>query len=794
MAISLSFRRNGVLDANALSASIARRDSGSPARRDCGDAMMALFRRRITAAPLRPVLAALLSALAMPAGHAKNFDWTFELPGGSAAQRFDCCGPLFDYFFSPVAANTDLWGEVRIDTLSIIAPGHALSPNGGFFDTDVVFIPPFLPNALPGQRINRVSIDALPQSGARWSYVIRSENGGDQPFDANWDFRSESGSASPLLHLVKFSDPGPLTTFSNGLRAQLRVWSAAAPTSIAIDKLKVTVTGTIVRYQILPAANSGLIDIEPGDDARNEIEVSNSGTLRVRDTFTNRSSATLFNSGTIEILETADRTEVVNAGSMQNLASGSIMNSGRFANESGARLLNLGSFENHASFPGAPSPLGPDFPSARDPGFFNDGILDLDGGGFVNAGGRFFNRMTVNIGPDGLLRNEGSFANGSQTATGASIDSRGRLEHWSGSFVNYASIRSGGSLRNLGEMDNLGRLVVDADHGDAKLSNEGILRNGKNPALTAAEHEASGTLQIHGLLANPGEIVNRSRLAVHGELNNSGVLKNQGAFPGDPGVNLQVTGLLHNSGQLDSSGQIAIDGGRLENTSTVANGGSLTVGGGGILTGGTVLNQGQVQVLADGVMTDLALYRQTGAGALTQADGRLQALRVEILEGRLQGSGRVEAEELVVAPAAVLAPGNSPGLLTIAGTLLLDGTLELEISPTARDRLVVEGGLMFGAGAVVKYAFVDGAAPAVAERFAFDGFVGASGLAGEFGTLSFVVTGLPAGSQVVWNGADFTVTAVPEPGTWLTLATGLGLLGAVAARRRRSRPAGTIAA
>lgn len=251
------------------------------------------------------------------ASHAKEFTWEFERTGGRATQSFDSLGPLFTFFVTPTAYQPDLLGEVTLDTISILAPGSALS-QGGYFDTEIFFYGR-TQTALPaGQRGNQVRLPAQPLSGGIWHFVTRSASTGTQNFNANFDFETEAGSAAPFLHLVKKAERGPLVTDPGGLGAQIRVWTAAAPTNVTIDKFEVKVTGTIVRYQIAPFINNGTIEIQKDDDAYNNREVFNGGTIRILDKLSNR--GTLNNGGSVLIEEQAHLTELINRGSLSMLS------------------------------------------------------------------------------------------------------------------------------------------------------------------------------------------------------------------------------------------------------------------------------------------------------------------------------------------------------------------------------------------------------------------------------------------------------------------------------------------
>lgn len=750
---------------------------------------MCPFRRRFP----WPVLAALLLACP-PSAHAKPFVWEFVRTGGIATQTFDSIGPLFTYFVTPTAYETDLLGEVTLDTISILAPGSALS-EGGYFDTEVFFYGP-LNTALPaGQRGNQVRLPAQPLSGGIWHFVTRSDASGTQAFDSSFDFETETGSATPFLHLVKKAERGPLLTDPGGLGAQIRVWTAAAPTNVTIDKFEVKVTGTIVRYQITPFTNDGVIEIEKDDDAYNNRVVFNGGTIRILDKLTNR--GVIENGGSILVEEAEHLTELTNHGTINLLSASRIANAGRLVNESGGRISGDGTIDNQASFPGDPSPDGPDLPTSRDPGFFNRGTLELSAGGKVNnaGGARFDNRGNFSLALDATFRNEGNFANGAADAADALLDSRGKVEHVGGSFTNYARIESRGRFFNNGTLDNQGDLgVLQATGlGTSEFVNGGALRNGINYAVSLAD-PGRGKIRVEASLRNDGVLDNRSIVEVEGEFYNNGHLLNGVAGSvNEPDVQFQVRGLVVNANgaEFTNRGLVRVAGGSVENQGTVLNHGQFVITGDGVtggaqgsFSGGVFVNTGTAQIDASGAMVDLANYHQEGSNAVTIVNGLLQAQTVEIEEGVLKGRDRVSTGLLTVGANATVSPGTSPGTLTVLGSMVIEGVLELELAPDASDRLEVTGNLVFGAGSQVRFSFLDGLSPLSGRRYSFADYVTTGGSVYGLDQIRVDVAGLPAGYASAWDGSGFTVAAVPEPGTYAMLAAGVLVL-AFAARRQR---------
>lgn len=734
------------------------------------------------------------------ASEAKEFTWEFKRNGGSATQTFDGIGPLFTYFVTPTAYQPELLGEVTLDTISILAPGSALS-QGGFFDTEIYFYGPSNSGLAAGQKGNQVSFPAQPSSGGTWQFVTRSDSAGTQNFDANFDFETKTGSANSFLHLVKKAERGPFVTdpapsmIPVGLGAQIRVWTAAAPTNITIDQFEVKVTGAIVRYQIAPFVNDGTIEIEKDDDAYNNRVVFNGGTIRIRDKLNNR--GILDNGGSILIEEASHLTELTNRGSLNMLPASQIANSGRLVNEAGGLITGSATIDNMASFAGDPSPIDPNLPFSRDPGFFNRGTLDLAANGKVNntVGAKFDNTGTFTVGLDATFSNEGNFTNGTAHATGGTLVNAGKVEHLGGSFLNYARMESRGRFINSGTLDNQGVLdVLEATGlGNSEFINSGTLRNGINDAVSLAD-PGRGTIRVEGSFQNDGVLDNRSILEVQGELLNNGHLWNGNSGNVNDDVHLRLRGHIANSSSAEftNHGLVQVSGGYFENQGSVANHGRLVFTGDGVIggaagsfSGGVVTNTGTVQVDEGGAMLQLVRYRQTGANAVTIVNGLLQAQTVEIEEGILKGRDRVSTILLTVGANATVNPGTSPGTLTVLGSMVIDGVLELELSPTASDHLDVTGTLNFKQGATVRFSFLGGLLPEPGRRFSFADYVTTSGGVYGLGLVTFDLVGLPVGYVGEWDGSGFTLAAVPEPQTYAML--GMGLLVVATATRRRWR-------
>ncbi len=205
-----------------------------------------------------------------------------------------------------------------------------------------------------------------------------------------------------------------------------------------------------------------------------------------------------------------------------------------------------------------------------------------------------------------------------------------------------------------------------------------------------------------------------------------------------------------------------------------------------------VQNAGNVVVTA-GTLAFTSTFTQSGGSLIIQNGASLQfASGLNLAAGNLVGRGTVTGN---VTSGGVIAPGESPGILNIAGdlTLLATSTLLFELAGlnpgTEHDALNVAGTLALnGALHVV---FLDNFQNFVTNADVFT-IIGASTVTGAF-TNTF---GGPArvntldgfGSfQVNYSGTNVTLShfvPIPEPSTWALLAIG-GATVLLQLRRRR---------
>ena len=268
------------------------------------------------------------------------------------------------------------------------------------------------------------------------------------------------------------------------------------------------------------------------------------------------------------------------------------------------------------------------------------------------------------------------------------------------------------------------------------------------------ENRAGATLENRGLLVNgvAGSIVNRGQFVLHGELRD----ESQQSAVGQPTV--------HNDG-------------------------------------------GHFVIEASGRITGSGYFVQDGAGASTRVDGLLQAASIFIGNGSLGGSGRIQGA-LKLGRNAQLAPGNSPGTLTVEGSLEAYGSefiIELA-SAQSFDRLVLEGhALLTGS---VRFRLVDGYRPLVGDSWTWLAVNGSGRISlgldwrleapdGMGWTLLADADGtydpqglLPVRALFGFDGYSLSLAQapVPEPGTWALWLAGLAAVVRIARKRGLAQP------
>lgn len=178
------------------------------------------------------------------------------------------------------------------------------------------------------------------------------------------------------------------------------------------------------------------------------------------------------------------------------------------------------------------------------------------------------------------------------------------------------------------------------------------------------------------------------------------------------------------------------------------------------------------------VETGVQVGGESEAGTLTLTGGALITPLVDVADGGdFSMTGGTLATALVTAgltnDGGTLAPGNSIGGLHVEGDLTLNsGILEIELSDTGIDQLLIDGQLK--AGGILSVVLLDDMLPDPGERWLF---AEASSIIGKFDAIT-------PGFAVEQDSGQLYLVAVPEPTALMLL--GPAVLGWCGRRRHNS--------
>lgn len=351
--------------------------------------------------------------------------------------------------------------------------------------------------------------------------------------------------------------------------------------------------------------------------------------------------------------------------------------------------------------------------------------------------------------------------------------------------------------------------------------------------------DLSGTGNVALYNSGTGDLTLTSNLAVSGSGAKTLTLRGDGT-----GANLTNTFAGHIAD--GTSAVISIDkrdgntwilsGNNTYTGSTTVTAGTLEVGAGG--TTGT-LGSGAISINSNahlifnrsdaltvaGNITGAGSLLQTGGGTLTLSGANTYTGVTMVSGGTLLNNGSIAGDvsadagilggsgsfagAVRIGSTATLAPGNSPGLLTFASTLMLEGTTLLQIDGTDRgtayDALNVGGTLTYGGMLAIDFG------SAIASDGSYALFSALDGSTAPLTTGSFMNVALTGSGYAttltdnggVWtaldvNGFNFsfneatgvlsaTAAAIPEPSTFAAIAGLFVLAGAAYRQRQRQR-------
>ena len=343
-----------------------------------------------------------------------------------------------------------------------------------------------------------------------------------------------------------------------------------------------------------------------------------------------------------------------------------------------------------------------------------------------------------------------------------------------------------------------GTLVID--EGAFAPFNETLVIEGGT--VTGGNLAVSSITQSGGLIAEGTTITTRSGSTLSGGVIagtltgdslrstvaflSSGTTTLTGTMGGNISVGADATFDIKAGGFSNSEGQFYANLGTLNNAGTIATSG-------GLINEGVLRNSGTIDVGG--------LVRNRNSGTL-QVDGTLTAGGVRSTGSMISGGGTIDADVDLLG--ATIAPGNSPGTLTIDGNLSADASsvLAFELGGLMQgddyDWLNVSGNVSLGQGALFEIDYFGGFEAEAGDTF--DILTGNSFLFDDLTDFAFDFTDV-SNTGIDWSASIFdveggreavrltavsTVTPVPLPAGGLLL---LGGLAGLAALRRRKRAA-----
>lgn len=252
--------------------------------------------------------------------------------------------------------------------------------------------------------------------------------------------------------------------------------------------------------------------------------------------------------------------------------------------------------------------------------------------------------------------------------------------------VNEGTVALYGSAANLA--------VNIASGATLEVNSSNVFFNSVSSGLTVVDVASGGSL----VLGANGSTVTDTILQLTGSGNisllNGSTLN---VLSGDYSGSVQSTGDLVKSGAANTT--LLLTGASTYLGGTTVNGGTLNLTNVASLTSDALVNSGGIFVVNGHVLADAP---NDVAGDVIVATG-----------GLLKGSGIIEGQ---VHNSGVVAPGNSPGILTVNGGYAESGLLQIEIggndgagvNPTGHDQLRITGG---------NYAITPGAATLQLSKF-----------------------------------------------------------------------------
>ena len=554
--------------------------------------------------------------------------------------------------------------------------------------------------------------------------------GGVNPTVTNADNTIQGGGTLGFMTLINQSQitadesDTPLTVLANAVQNQ-------ATMSANGGELNIRSAGFNNAGGLLDATG-GTLSITNGGHVQNGVINLDAGsTLRLSDGRITDATINNLGSGTVE---TGPLGGIINA-QLNNGSGGTV----RIADDSALVLVGTGIYFNAGTiqFDGT----GP-FASFANTALQVDGEVTLTGGG------------TVELGTSG---------DGTILSRGGTLSTLINADH---------TIRGAGHLgRNTTEIDNRSAIVADTasaalfiDPGNGGIA--GLLTN-----TGSLEADNGGTLHLlNGTYQNAGGLIQAGTGASVVIDQGVQILGGTVASFGGGTVDVVANDVLFDGIGIDLDADVRVDTlGRLRLKGDINNQQSITLA-------------GQAQLLIDGEVTLTGGGTVDLAGPLTRLTAFIDATpdRLINVDNTLTGTGTVLF--LDIESSGTLAPGNSPGTLTINGdyTQTAAGRLQIEIGDDAAgefDVLAVQGAADLAG--TLELTLLAGLEAAAGTRFEI---VTASSLSTDFNSLLIPVNdlneallGVEQIGNTLWVTAleDLSVP-IPEPGTFLLVCFGAG--------------------
>ncbi|KAB2936304.1 MAG: PEP-CTERM sorting domain-containing protein [Rhodocyclaceae bacterium] len=346
-----------------------------------------------------------------------------------------------------------------------------------------------------------------------------------------------------------------------------------------------------------------------------------------------------------------------------------------------------------------------------------------------------------------------------------------------------------------------------------------------NPVASATVYGPSNvTVNSLAVSGNGGNLVtlnlNGGSVTTHAgtTLGANGIVTGNGRLAGA----LEVQGggrvRLQNSEQMQLAGAVTLHAGGRIDAQSVSGRPNLEIGGTLLAADGSYVNLNNADVYVAGSTLNAGRISMTGystlAGPLANlSSGQLNVSGVAaeaVLWDDFLNNGSVNVTAGSTATffglvsgtgsflgegtkhfAGGMAPGMSPGLMTLGGNILFSGgALTMELGGTTpgsgHDKIVfLPGSTVTLAGIALNVEYWGGWTAGAGQSYdLFDW----SGLSGSFSSVALpaLASGLAWNTSGLYTTGEISVAAVPEPSVYLMFLAGLGLLGFAARRRSQA--------